>query len=122
MKRILLCGFFGLLFWLINDTEAIAQASFEIKAKGAKDKHYVAIKGEEITPNQKYFYMFSQLTRYQILVQKDPKTKKEVLLRILDEKDKEIASNYNSKKKKYYNHINFKCGKTQKYTVMFEEK
>jgi hypothetical protein len=124
MKRILTGGMLVLAFWLTGSLEAEvqAQASFEILAKGASNRHYIAIKGEEITPNEKYFYMFSQLTRYHIVLKKDPAKKAELHLKILDEEGKEVVSNYNAKKKRYFHQIHYKCGKTQRYTVIFEEK
>jgi hypothetical protein len=93
-------------------------SSFEILAKGASKDKYVAIKGEEIKPDEKYAYMFSNLSRYRVLVKsKDASTK--VLIKILDKEQKEVATNFF--KKKYHSEMNFKCGKTGMYYVVFQE-
>jgi hypothetical protein len=93
-------------------------SSFEILSKGVSKDKYVAIKGEEIKANERYAYMFSNLSRYRVVVRpKDANTK--VLIKILDKDKNEIVTNFH--KKKYLSEINFKCGKTGMYYVLFEE-
>ena len=105
-------------FSLLIATTSKAQSSFEILSKGASDAKYVAIKGEEIKSKERYVYTFSNLSRYRILVKHENASSK-MLVKILDKDEKEIASNFH--KKKYHKEINFKCGKTGMYYVVFQE-
>ena len=116
---LLACGCY-LFFAFATASKTYAQkSSFEILSQGAKKNKFVAIKGEEIKPNETYTYMFSNLSRYRILVNpKDATTK--VLIKILDKDKKEVITNL-SHKKKYLNDLNFKCGKTGMYYVTFQE-
>lgn len=111
----------GICFFFIFATASQANAqtsSFEILAQGAKKNKFVPIKGEEIKPNETYSYMFSNLSRYRILVKpKDATTK--VHIKVLDKDKKEIVNNYH--KKKYLHDLTFKCGKTGTYHVTFQE-
>jgi len=110
---LLLCGFF-----LLFATTAQAQSTFEIFVIGALKDKYVAIKGEEIQSKERYAYMFSNSSRYRVLVKStNPKTK--ILIKILDKDEKEVATSLY--KKKYHSEINFKCGKTGMYYVIFKE-
>lgn len=93
-------------------------SSFEILAQGAKKDKFIAIKGEEIKPNETYAYMFSNLSRYRVLVRtKDANTK--IHIQIMDKDKKTVFTNHH--KKKYLNDMAFKCGKTGMYYVVFKE-
>ncbi len=105
-------------FCLLVATATQAQSSFEILAKGVSKDKYVAIKGEEIAAGERYAYMFSNLSRYRLIV-KSGKTNGKVLVKIVDADKKEVATNLLGKK--YHNELNFKCGKTGMYYVVFEE-
>jgi hypothetical protein len=121
-----LCLFLLLGFVFLIHGQTQAQTAYELLVKGAKDKHYVAIKGGEIEANKKVFYIFSSLTRYQFkLVGNDGKPISMKVYRTYneeDKKDKEVASNFNAGAKTYNGSIEFKCGETGRYYIVFELK
>lgn len=115
---LLACAGFLFVMFATASTASAQNSSFEILAQGAKKDKFVAIKGEEIKPNETYAYMFSNLSRYKVLVRaKDSDT--QVHIKILDKDKKEIFSNHH--KKKYLHDMTFKCGKTGMYYVVFQE-
>lgn len=97
-----------------------AQLSFELKSKGYQRENYVTIKGYEIEGKEKYPYMFSNLSSYLIEIKNASKPDNQVAIKIFDEKDKEIASNFNPKTQTYVHRLAFKCGKTGFYYLSFE--
>ncbi|MDX2302100.1 MAG: hypothetical protein NW226_04835 [Microscillaceae bacterium] len=120
MKKTLLvitCLFLS-LFWAYSSQ---AQTSFVLQSKGVEDDHFVTIKGDDIRPNEKHVYMFSNLGYYRIKIKHPHKESNHVVVRILDQNNKEIASNYNPDTKTYNHHFDFKCGRTGMYYLAFEE-
>ncbi len=97
-----------------------AQLSFELKSKGYQRANYVTLKGYEIEGKEKYPYMFSNLSSYLIEIKNASKSDNQVAIKIFDENDKEIASNFNPKTQTYVHRLAFKCGKTGFYYLSFE--
>ena len=110
--------YFSFLF--AQSTQA-QKLSFVLQSKGIKDHHFVTIKGDEIKANEKHFYMFSNMGYYRIKIKHPHKESNQVILKIFNQDDKEIASNYNPDSKKYNHHMEFKLGKTGMYYLKFEE-
>jgi hypothetical protein len=114
MKKIIFLITFFTLFLI----QILSAQSFEVQAKGANDKHFVAIKGDKIEGQNKFSYMFSNLSVYKFHLKH---TKKQsYMIKILDENENEIATNYDDKKKRYTKNMIFKCPKTARYYVKLE--
>lgn len=106
-------------FLLVTQNLSAQEASFEIQSKGADSKHFIPIKGDKLEGQNKFSYMFSSMSVYKIKIKN---SKKEVMIRILDEKENELANNFDEKSKKYKHKLDFKCQKTARYYVQLEEK
>jgi len=106
---------FILLFICLTIGVFAQSSSITIKSKGATENKYVTIKGYEITETQEYNYIFSHQSSYQIIIKSGKK--KDISVKIYDTSRKEVFSNYNKGKKKYYNDIIFKCPQTGIYYV-----
>lgn len=100
-------------------TTALAQISFELQSKGVEDGSFVTLKGYEIDENEKYTYMFSNLGFYRIKIRNANRSENQIVIKVLDDKDKEVASNYNPDTKKYVHNFAFRCGKTGLYYLKF---
>jgi hypothetical protein len=118
MKKLFFIFFAVMLFTSIESVQA--QLSFELKSKGYQRNQYITIKGYEIESKEKYPYMFSNLSSYLIEIKNAKKSENQVAIRIYDNNDKEIASNYNSKTQTFVHTLAFKCGKTGFYYLSFE--
>ncbi len=118
MKIFLFSLLFGCLF-LINQKTFAQDAAFEVQSRGATNKHFMPIKGDKIDGVNKFSYMFSSLSVYKIKIKH---TKKQVIIKILDENENELANNFDQKSKKYKNKLDFRCTKTARYYVQLEEK
>lgn len=110
---------FTLLFVGIS-LVSYGQSSIKIKSKGAKSEQYVAIKGYEIKETKEYSYIFSQQSAYHISIE-DLKGK-DVLVNIYDNQRKEVFSNYDASKQKYYKDFIFSCPQTGMYYVKVSPK
>ncbi len=93
----------------------------EIQSKGAEKDHYVSIKSHKISLDEKYPYMFSQLSEYKITIKDDKETALYQMV-IYDQAGKELITNYDPKHKKYVHKIFFKCPETKTYYMKFEKK
>ncbi|TAE76014.1 MAG: hypothetical protein EAZ85_01030 [Bacteroidetes bacterium] len=118
MKFFLISFCFSALLF-INQNLLAQEPSFEIQSKGTNNKLFVPIKGDKIDGQNKFAYMFNSLSVYKIKIKH---SKKQVLIKILDENENELANNFDEKNKKYATKLNFKCTKTARYYVQFEEK
>lgn len=116
MKNFLLSFIFFLTAWV----SGFGQPAFELQAKGAKDKHFVTLKGYEIKGGETYPYTFSNLSMYKIKLKLDKKSPKNISIKILDENLFEVASNFNPHNKSFMHHLAYKCGKTGRYYVRFD--
>jgi hypothetical protein len=106
----------GLFFLTIG--KLAAQATFELQSKGAKEKHFLSIKGETIKSGEKHPYIFSNLSQYKIKIR--PPRNQTVIMKILNKDSKEVASNLNPRSRKYINTILYHCGETGMYYLVFE--
>lgn len=118
MKNLLFSLFFGCFLFLTQNLSA-QDASFEVQSKGANNKHFIPIKGDKIEGQNKFSYMFSSMSVYKIKIKHN---KKQIMIKILDEKENELANNFDGKSKKYKNQLDFKCQNTARYYIQIEEK
>lgn len=112
--------FIGLVsIFLLTFSPTLLAQTVQLKSKGVKEKHYVALKTLDFSETDNTSYMFSSQTTYMLKI--DNPAKKKYLLTIYDKDKKPIVSNLNPTTKKYYNTVLFNCGLTQLYYITLTE-
>jgi hypothetical protein len=109
---ILVCVFVGFA------GSAMAQTTIQLKVIGPQSSFEIPLKGLNLAEKQEFSYIFSQNSKYHLKI--DRPQNKPVLVKLLDEKKNEIASNFVADKNKYFDNLEFNCPRTGMYYVTFQ--